>query len=485
MLEHQQFDMVVRLMNAALQDDSDMDEHGIAMNILPLSTVFGRKLAKGVIQFAYTLIQDHAVWQNMQFWEAAFFSDVQEGIKTLYLNLQDQNSNDTLSLQHEQKASHPFSTSGLRRGGAGVQMSEGIETAGADQKSPNERDVLDLAARETRNWTRLDSKARQERIKAEENTVYSQVLVYVNNMICLMCPLDMALSSGNSGKKGRSHHHRSDDFENASNSVSNSMAESDSVDAESGFEEQEIPDNGQQLIKTVLRFADKVCSESQVTEEHAKNLGSFIPSSVAIHLEGLEAVATQASRLPPIHKSKISLPSLLPGEELVLPKGLRVYLLPDGRREEVRGGVNLLPAEGALFLTTYRIIFKGSPIDPFAAEHTVTRFFPVTSITKEKRFSVDEYLTEIEQFLKEGIQLRSNTFQLIRAAFDDEVTSEEIEGLRKAIVRVQYPDHILQFFAFHGAHSIIQVRRCHEAFRMCSGTRRTVVSSCIFYDNVI
>ena len=45
----------------------------------------------------------------------------------------------------------------------------------------------------------------------------------------------------------------------------------------------------------------------------------------------------------------------------------------------------LLPAEGAIFLTNYRIIFKGSPIDPFSNENTVTRAFPVTSITREKR----------------------------------------------------------------------------------------------------
>lgn len=57
MLEHQQFDLVVRLMNCALQDDSAMDEHGIAAALLPLSTAFCRKLCTGVIQFAYTCIQ--------------------------------------------------------------------------------------------------------------------------------------------------------------------------------------------------------------------------------------------------------------------------------------------------------------------------------------------------------------------------------------------------------------------------------------------
>ena len=54
MLDHQQFDMIVRLMNAALQDDSDMDEFGIAATLLPLSTVFGRKLAKGVVQVTHS-----------------------------------------------------------------------------------------------------------------------------------------------------------------------------------------------------------------------------------------------------------------------------------------------------------------------------------------------------------------------------------------------------------------------------------------------
>lgn len=59
---------------------------------------------------------------------------------------------------------------------------------------------------------------------------------------------------------------------------------------------------------------------------------------------------------------------MLPGEEMII-DGLRVYLLPDGREEGL--GANLpktppfLPAEGAIFLTNYRIVFKGIPCDPF------------------------------------------------------------------------------------------------------------------------
>lgn len=58
---------------------------------------------------------------------------------------------------------------------------------------------------------------------------------------------------------------------------------------------------------------------------------------------------------------------MLPGEDAIM-EGLRVYLLPDGREEGTGGslgGPPLLPAEGAIFLTNYRIIFKGMPCDPF------------------------------------------------------------------------------------------------------------------------
>ncbi len=196
-------------------------------------------------------------------------------------------------------------------------------------------------------------------------------------------------------------------------------------------------------------------------------------------MEVLEAVATQANRLPPIQKPKINFPSLLPGEELAFGGGggggggLRVYLLADGRREEpaASAGVALLPAEGALFLTNYRLIFKGSPVDPLASEHTVTRFFPVASLTKEKRFSANQYLDEVDQMLKEGIQLRSNTFQLIKTAFDDEVTADEIEAFKRAVQRVQFPEHLFQFFAFRddaGAAAAMQVRADHEKWTSSS-----------------
>lgn len=69
---------------------------------------------------------------------------------------------------------------------------------------------------------------------------------------------------------------------------------------------------------------------------------------------------------------KLLRPTLLPGEELVM-DGMRVHLIPDGRDEATgqMGGPPLLPAEGAIFLTTYRLIFKGTPSDALGEEEKI------------------------------------------------------------------------------------------------------------------
>ena len=56
-----------------------------------------------------------------------------------------------------------------------------------------------------------------------------------------------------------------------------SVAESDSFDNESGFDEQEVPETGASVLKFVTKFVEKVCLESGVTTEHVKMLHSMIP----------------------------------------------------------------------------------------------------------------------------------------------------------------------------------------------------------------
>uniref|UniRef100_A0A669BHM0 SET binding factor 1 n=1 Tax=Oreochromis niloticus TaxID=8128 RepID=A0A669BHM0_ORENI len=405
-LDDQQFDYIVRMMNCTLQDCSHMDEHGIAAALLPLVTAFCRKLGAGVTQFAYSCVQEHMVWTNMQFWEAMFYSDVQNHIRHLYLETED-------------GGQHNNSVSRAREIGA-----------------------LELASEQSRLWPTLSKEMQMERVQKEESTVFSQAIHYANRMSYLLLPLDtsknrLLRSSGLGDVESVSNSY-------VTNSIAGSMAES--YDTESGFEDAESSDVANSVVRFINRFVDKVCNESGVTNEHLKALHAMIPDIVQMHIETLEAVHRESKRLPPIQKPKLLRPTLLPGEELVM-EGMRVHLIPDGREEAtgLMGGPPLLPAEGAIFLTTYRLIFKGTPTDPLVGEQTVTRSFPVASLTKEKRISVT--LT-MDQFVQEGLQLRSCTFQLMKIAFDEEVASDLAEVFRKHLHKLRYPQHVQGTFAF-------------------------------------
>lgn len=80
------------------------------------------------------------------------------------------------------------------------------------------------------------------------------------------------------------------------------MAESDSADAESGFEEQDPGEMGAAVIRMVSRFVDKVCTEGGVSAEHVRSLHQMVPGVVHMHIETLEAVHRESKRLPPIQK---------------------------------------------------------------------------------------------------------------------------------------------------------------------------------------
>ncbi|KAG8576609.1 hypothetical protein GDO81_009909 [Engystomops pustulosus] len=405
-LDHQQFDFVVRLMNCCLQDCTPLDEHSIAAALLPLVTAFCRKLSPGITQFAYSCVQEHLVWTNMQFWEAMFYGDVQNHIRTLYANSE--------------------------------------EAFSQDEVEEEERTALELAAEQCRLWPTLPREKQLELIQKEESTVFSQAIHYANRMSYLLLPLDTSKNRLLRGGAGLG------DTESVTNSfITNSMAGSvaESADTESGFEDSEGSDVAHCVVRFITRFVDKVCTESGVTPDHLKGLHTMIPDIVQMHIETLDAVHRESKRLPPIQKPKLLRPTLLVGEDLVM-EGLRVYLLPDGREEASGGslgGPPLLPAEGALFLTTYRCIFKGTPVDPLVAEQTVMRSFPIASLTKEKKISVPAHL---DQYVQEGLQLRSCTFQLLRVAFDEEVPSEISEGFRKQLHKLRYPQDVLGTFPF-------------------------------------
>uniref|UniRef100_A0A5S6L8J3 Eukaryotic translation initiation factor 3 subunit M n=1 Tax=Xenopus tropicalis TaxID=8364 RepID=A0A5S6L8J3_XENTR len=355
-LNHQQFDYIVRMMNCTLQDCSGSEEYTIAAQLLPLATAFCRE--------------------------------------------------------------------------------NGVESGNP------ERTVMDLAAEQLRLWPTLGKETQQELILSEESTVFSQAIHFANLMVYLLVPLDTS-------KNKLLRTSATGDWESGSNSiVTNSIAGSvaESYDTESGFEDSEN-DIANTVVRFITRFIDKVCTESGVTQDHIKSLHCMIPGIVAMHIETLEAVHRESRRLPPIKKPKIMRPALLPGEEFVC-EALRVLLDPDGREEAtggMLGGPHILPAEGALFLTTYRIIFKGTPHDPLVGEQTVIRSVPIASITREKKINVQN---QLHPNMQEGLQIRSATFQLIKVAFDEEVSPEMVDLFKKQLMKFRYPLSIFSAFAF-------------------------------------
>uniref|UniRef100_A0A8C3PMQ0 SET binding factor 1 n=1 Tax=Calidris pygmaea TaxID=425635 RepID=A0A8C3PMQ0_9CHAR len=409
-LDHQQFDFIIRMMNCCLQESLEQRHVG-----MKLSSTFcsPQKLSPGITQFAYSCVQEHVVWTNIQFWEAMFYCDVQNHIRALYLDNNEENHTD-----------EPWQR--LPR--------EGPQEA---------KSALEIASEQLRLWPTMSREKQQELIQKEESTVFSQAIHYANRMSYLLLPLDTSknrlLRSSGLG-----------DVESVSNSfVTNSIAGSvaESYDTESGFEDAESSDVANYVVRFINRFVDKVCTESGVTNEHLKGLHVMIPDIVQMHIETLDAVHRESKRLPPIQKPKLLRPNLLVGEECVM-EGLRVFLMPDGREEAAGGNIGgppLLPAEGAIFLTTYRIIFKGTPTDPLVGEQVVIRSFPIASLTKEKKLNVQ---APMDQFIQEGLQLRSCTFQLLKIAFDEEVASDSAEVFRKHLHKLRYPQHVRGTFAF-------------------------------------
>lgn len=73
------------------------------------------------------------------------------------------------------------------------------------------------------------------------------------------------------------------------------------------------------------------------------------------------------------------------------------------------------------------------------------RSFPIASITKEKKITVQN---QLQQNMQEGLQITSASFQLIKVAFDEEVSPEVVEIFKKQLMKFRYPQSIFTTFAF-------------------------------------
>ena len=250
LLEHAQFHLVARLMNAALQEGEDTDMFGVAAALLPLASTFGRKLGPGVVQFVYTLVQEHGVWRNIYFWQNAFYKDVEEVLKNLYLN----------------------DLSGLS----------------------GEPSALDVAAAEMIVGETLEKAVCEEKSMKEEHSVYSQAIVFISQMVSVLMPLNFKtkVSAENLSENDRS------DNKSLSNSV---FYLSETESSSSVFDvsvDTAVAPAVEGAVRLVSRFVDLVCGDTRVSPGHQRALLQLVTEVVVPgHSDTLAAVAERVSSL--------------------------------------------------------------------------------------------------------------------------------------------------------------------------------------------
>jgi hypothetical protein len=215
-----------------------------------------------------------------------------------------------------------------------------------------------------------------------------------------------------------------------------------------------IGEAGYNVWKFVSKFVDRVCQEGYLNETQKLLLHNNLTEVVSMQISTLEAVYLESKRIPPRVKPKLDAlrpDILLVNEHVLEPSPLRCYLIQDGREDTcgVNGGPVLIPAEGALFLTNYRVIYRGIPVDSAvqSSDAIITRSFPIFSLIKEKKFSGQYHTENSNSTLHDGLQLRSCTFQLIRVYFDEEVSTDNIEKFRQMLFKLRYPHTILDVYA--------------------------------------
>ena len=220
---------------------------------------------------------------------------------------------------------------------------------------------------------------------------------------------------------------------------------------------------GYDVWRFTRKFVDRVCHEGALSDSQRRSLHSNLADVISMQIQMLDTVYAESRRVPARTKPRLDQlkpEHMLPGECILEPTPLRCYLVPDGRDEvcgRANAGTCLLPAEGALVLTNYRLIFRGVPVaDSLMNDAIITRSFPLAALIKEKKCAGSQYKLaasagEALTTLHDGLQMRSCTFQLIKVYFDEEASTDKVDRFRSLLFKLRYPTTVLDLFCFGGA----------------------------------
>jgi len=111
-------------------------------------------------------------------------------------------------------------------------------------------------------------------------------------------------------------------------------------------------------IVMILISIDMILMHTESMAGLRKELKRLPISKVHPHTTHPHTLTPLISHLILTPQPKVLRPPLLPGESLLMGQGVHCYLLSDGRDNN-----RLTPADGQVFLTSYRVVFLGTPCD--------------------------------------------------------------------------------------------------------------------------
>uniref|UniRef100_A0A8R1HJZ7 Myotubularin-related protein 5 n=1 Tax=Caenorhabditis japonica TaxID=281687 RepID=A0A8R1HJZ7_CAEJA len=183
-----------------------------------------------------------------------------------------------------------------------------------------------------------------------------------------------------------------------------------------------------------------------------------IETYVEAHVESLRDVYLELATGEHLKKGNFD-PILVCHSEFLLCDPINCYLLPSTEDSEMSLNrlENVLPAEGSLFLTNYRVIFKGKSVDLNVSNATIVQTLPLYSVESWKKLTskklVPSLLIEKGVRIEHIIAIHSTCVATITVTFDEDETNNTI--IEKFLETIDANCH--NSFAFYSTRKEIKV----------------------------
>ncbi|CAI5454581.1 unnamed protein product [Caenorhabditis angaria] len=167
-------------------------------------------------------------------------------------------------------------------------------------------------------------------------------------------------------------------------------------------------------LDSILSATGRMCNVSRTD----------IQTYVEAHIETMRDVYNEVAAFDNSLKKNSIDPYLISKSEFLICDPVTCYLISPNNENEVtfESLEKILPAEGCLFLSNYRVIFKGKSMNLDVTNSTVIQTLPVFSVDNFKKVTTRKIIPkELKKIkIEHVIAIRSHSSSTITVAFDDE-----------------------------------------------------------------